>query len=145
VGWGKLWEVDDSIRNLLVNRRTKAEWYQVLGILKIESAPELNAHDSVRFWGAVLNDHPGPLGLLFKGEMHTDHDDYGDPNVLFLGRDNVTEIAQTLNTVSKEYFIELFRKRDITWTREAWLYEPLRSFLSSVSSDGKAVIIIWEN
>ena len=144
-GWGKLWEVEDSARNLLIDCRTKVEWYKALGLLNIEKEPELNAQDSIRFWGTVLKDHPGPLGRLFECEMHSAYDEYDDPNVSFLGCDEVNEVAQALNALKKEYFMELFRKKDASWIREAWFYEPLRSFLSSASEKGKAVIIIWGN
>jgi hypothetical protein len=86
-----------------------------------------------------------PLGRLFVGEKHATLDKHVDPNALFSARNVVAEIAETLNRLTKDYFLELFRSRDSRWTNEAWLYEPLRTFLSSAHTKGKAVIVIWEN
>lgn len=134
MGWGTLWQVEDSARELLSNRRTKAEWYEALEPLDIENAPELNAEDSVRFWSTVLDGRPGPLGRLFAGEMHAAFDEYDDPNVLFLGRDLVAEIAPALGALNEEYFAELFRSRDDNWACNAWFFDPLRAFHSAASN-----------
>jgi hypothetical protein len=144
VGWGRFYEVDDGARDLLAREKTKAGWYDALATLNIENSPRLDAEDSIRFWGTVLKDHPGPLSSLFIGEMHA-IDEFDDPNVLFLGRDTVTEIAQAMNHLSQDYFAELFRSTNPDWGSHAWLYEPLRAFLASCQNRGKAVIIMWEN
>jgi len=132
-------------RDLLAQKQAKGQWYEALEILKVQDLPQLDAEDSVRFWGTVLLGHPGPLGRLFVGEMHAIFDNTSDPNVLFLGRDDVGEIADAFKHLDKNYLVELFRMRNPGWINHAWLYEPLRAFLFSARSNGKAVIILWEN
>lgn len=145
MGWGTIYEVSDDAREVFRGLGSKAEWYRGLAGLQIEKQPQLNAEDSLRFWGAVLEREPLPLRELLSGEAHARFDEYDDPNVVFHGHARVAAMAAALEAKGFEYFRNVLREQDALWERQAWLYGPLTEFLRSAGNRGRAIVVLWEN
>jgi hypothetical protein len=146
MGWGRLYQVDDSARILLSGCKSKSEWYDVLGQLRVENAPKCNAEDSIRFWGVALEGQPYPLSRLFLGDFHTPPDGSDDPYVCFLGRAIVRDVARKLASESDAFFVELFSKKNGSSfdSSPLWFLEPLRSFFKEASANDMAIVVLWE-
>ena len=145
MGWGRLYEVGDDTYETLLDCVTKAEWYETLGSLDLEAAPQLNAEDSIRFWGSKLQEVDHPSVKFFVGDLHAEYDEFDDPNVSFNGSKSVRIFLSQLDELGANFFIELFPQNGPLGVGESWLYEPLCQFLRNVSSRGNAVILLWEN
>ena len=144
MGWGTLYEVDDSARARLCTCRTKSEWYEALGALSIENSPQLSAEESIPFWVSKLESINHPLARFFKGDMHAEYNEYDDPNVCFVGRATTKAFLQELDTAGKAFFVTLFPHSDLYGSGDSWLYEPLCKFLREASTRENGVIILWE-
>lgn len=136
-----LWQVDDEFGADFVDGSPKSQWYESLGRLSLETAPELNAEESISVWDYVPRELPHPGATLFHGDAHTAQDDYSDPNVSFIGRERVKEIAKWLSfnhEAIRTAFVNDYNDH------EFWLYEPLVSFFAQAAEKYKAIIILWE-
>lgn len=145
MGWGTLYEVNDDARDVFRGLVTKAEWYQALATLQVEREPQLNAEDSLRFWGSVLEKEPLPLRELLVGEAHARFDQYDDPNVVFHGNGRVTAMAVALEASGPEPFAKMLRERNAHWEGHRWLHGPLTDFLKTAGGRGRGVVVLWEN
>ena len=145
MGWGMLYEVSDDARELLSTCRSKADWYNALGLLHIENSPQLDVKDSIRFWGAKLQSIGHPAERFFAGDLHTRYDEFTDLNACFNGKDSVRLFLTQLETLGRDFFVRLFPHDGPYGAGDSWLYEPLYGFLREVCGRGKAVVILWEN
>ena len=129
MGWGVLYEVESSARGELSGCTSKSSWYEALNKLNIETSPQLNAEDSIRFWASQLLELGHPAAKFFEGDLHAAYDEYDDPNVCFIGPDLARFFLEQLDMLGKQFFINLFPHHGSLGVGESWLYEPLRGFL----------------
>jgi hypothetical protein len=141
--WATFYEVDASARDKLAGLGSGAEWYRVLGMLRLLDAPSLDAEQSLGLWWAVLEEQPYPLCVLDEGDFHADYDGNGDLHLAFLGPELVKELTASLASHGREFFAALLARRDPD-ARHGWLYEPLRDFLARAAAHGSAVIVVRE-
>lgn len=145
MGWGKFYEVSESASQLLRTCRTKAEWYEAMGTLAIENAPQLDAEDSIRFWASTLHDIDHPAAKFFVGDLHAEYDEFSDPNVCFVGSESAKVFLSQLEELGKQFFVSAFSRDGLYGSGGSWLYDPLCAFLRETCSQGNAVLILWEN
>jgi hypothetical protein len=136
-----LWQVDDEARVHLIDGAPKGRWYDVLGTLALESLPALDAEESVATWDYQLRDQPYPGSVLFAGEMHTAQDGFDDPNVSFIGKRLVKELATWLSLNRDAIQVAV---ADPRMPNPMWLYEPITRFFASAAERDKAIIVLWE-
>jgi len=145
--WGCFYELSDAAKTSFAGLNSKSEWYDALGQWKLESAPQLDAEQSLQYgWIWALRDQPYPLGKLFSGDLHTNPDGTGDPEVVFLGAQLVQSLARELAENDKAFFLELLSADEkFRADRSAYisLLEPIRSFFAAAASRGQAVIVMW--
>src|SRR5215472_5880957 len=134
MGWGTFYEVSDSARVLLSDCRSKADWYKALGTLGLESAPQLDAEDSIRFWASKFQSIGDPAERFFQGDCHAEYDSFGDPNASFVGNETVRWFLARLEMLGKDFFIRAFPHTGPYGTGDSWLYDPLLGFLRGVCS-----------
>jgi hypothetical protein len=146
MGWGVLYQIDDSARILLSSCKSKSAWYDVLGQLQMEKAPKCHAEDSIRFWGLAFEGQAYPLSRLFLGDFHTPPDGSDDPYVSFLSRTTVHDVAEKLVSENNTFFLELFSPKNgySLDSRPLWFLEPLRSFFKEASANDMAIVVLWE-
>lgn len=145
MGWGTLYEVSDDAKQLLSTCRKKADWYRALDALGIESCPQLDAEDSIRFWASKLQELSHPAVKFFAGELHAEYDEFDDPNAVFSGNKLTCFFLTQLDQLGKQFFVDLFPHNGPYSEGESWLYEPLREFLHSACERDNGVVILWEN
>lgn len=142
-GTGCFYEVADHARHSLTGLGSKSEWYKALGQCDLDSNPRLNPEQSLQYaWISILREQPPPLGLIFVGDLRTEPDQTGDPEVVFLGAPLVKSIAASLATTDESFFLQIFAAGGID-RGHIWLLEPMRAFFQSAASRDNAVIVLW--
>lgn len=145
MGWGRFYAVSESASQLLGTCRTKADWYEAMSTLDIESAPHLDAEDSIRFWASKLDSIAHPAAKFFIGDLRAEDNGADDPNVCFVPSESARAFLSQLEQLGKEFFVSLFPHDGPYGIGHAWLYEPLCVFLREACLRGNAVMILWEN
>lgn len=137
--------VPDSAKELLANAHTKDEWYAAMDALHIENAPQLGDEDELEGgWIEAMAKASAPLNLMFAGDLRAEQDDSDGPDVVFLGRDLVHDIAIALMAHDEAYFRDLLDLGDgFDRSGSLWLLPPLREFFSVTASRAEGMIIYW--
>jgi hypothetical protein len=143
-GTGHFYEVLGETKHSLVGLRSKGEWYNALGPHLPSGTPDLNAYQALTHgWISALRDQPPPLRKLFTGDLRTDPDGTGDPEVVFLGANLVKDLSQKLSQLENSYFLDLLKTSGEIAASQIWLLEPMQSFFSAAASRYNAVLVFW--
>jgi hypothetical protein len=145
MGWGRFYAVNESAGQMLGTCRTKADWYEAMNTLDIESAPQLDAEDSIRFWASKLDAIAHPAAKFFAGDFRAEHNSADDPNVCFVSSGSARVFLSQLEQLGEPFFVSLLPHDGPYGIGHAWLYEPLCGFLRETCLRGDAVVILWEN
>lgn len=141
-GFGILYAVSDSVRNVLIDAKSKSEWYAVLADYRVETAPTFDTDQSLQAALLAFAAASEPLSQMTTGEFRTEDDGFGDPNVVFFGRSQVAELSAILALQTDEEFATLVQ---VTGNDPAhkWLLKPLQAFFLEAASEGLAIAMLW--
>lgn len=146
-----LFEVDDQARSLFMPLRTKSEWYEVMGQLNVGAANDATCgllSETWPLWVEATSNAPKPLNYLFRGEFHALGG--ADPDVGFIGADNVARLAEALQAPDT-YFLGLLEATSFGATsslgsckNELLILPVLRNFYATAASKRKAAIVLMD-
>lgn len=124
--FGSIYSVNEAAASVFSAAKTKLDWYEAMGELRIETMPKLNGDGSISAWERTFVRLGGPLAKFRNGDLATAEDGTGDTRVTFLNAASVVSIHQELMLNGREQIEKMFIEHEDA--SDFWLYDPLVSF-----------------
>lgn len=134
-----LYEVPDSAAGRFRTCTTLDDWYDALNDLDLENCPSLDTEEALVSWAYFLPSN-SPLGALFTDSLSAPPCTNGThPVFRYASSAMVSAAADELAQLSKS----ALETRLGVAANESWLQPYLMQFLSSATSNGNGVVLIY--